>query len=107
MALVIKRDKKDSSSDLVKAIKLFVTLLKEQKEDDAVAALTQAAEILEKAKPGDVSHGKAVESVREAFEGDLELSSYILDKPNPESWELPEQLSQAGSRVLHLARRLR
>ncbi len=81
MALVIKRDKKDSSSDLVKAIKHFVTLLKEQKEEDAVAALNQAAEILEKAKPGDVSHGKAVESVREPLRVTLSLHPIFWTNP--------------------------
>jgi len=103
---VIKRDKQTSSRDLVRALDEFIQLLKEQSEDDAVDTLKQASRALNDSQPGSEEHRVAVSTVIDAFDGDHELNAYILEKSNPQEWDISQQLSQAGSRVLSLARRL-
>jgi hypothetical protein len=103
---VIKRSRANSSGDLVQAIEQFCGLLADQNEDEAVAELNDTVKTLRQAEPGSSEHAKAVKRVVDAFDGDHELSAYILAKPNPEEWSTTEQLSQAATRVLNLARRL-
>lgn len=104
---VIKRDRSSSSKDLVDALEKFALLLKEQSEDDAVAALLEAAQVLRTATLGTPSHQKAVSAVLNAFEDDHELNAYIIEKPNTTEWTEADELSQSATRVLNLARRLR
>ena len=104
---VIKRDRTDSNRDLINAIAELVTLLKDQKEDDACADLQEASSQLSKASPASPEHKAAISKIVDAFEGDHELNAYILEKPDADSWTIVEQLSQASARVLSLARRLR
>ncbi len=104
---VIKRDRSSSSKDLVGAIDALVGLLETQGEEDAIAALKDAAKLLKKHVPGSAEHSTAVKAVVDAFEGDHELSSYILAKPDTSQWTETEELSLQSTRVLNLAKRLR
>lgn len=104
---IIKRDRRSSSEDLVGAIDQFCTLLAAQNEDEAIAALVEAAQTLKQAEPASAEHRAAISAIVDAFEGEHELSAYILENADPNKWDEPEQLSQAATRVLTLARRLR
>lgn len=104
---VIKRDKSDSSKDLVTATLSFIELLKDEGEDDAVADLSAAIEQLKKSAPGTSQHKEAVSTIFDSFDGDHELNAYILTKSPSAEWTLADQLSEAASRVHNLARRLR
>jgi len=103
---VIKRDKKDSSSDLVTALDKLIPLLSNQGEEDAVACLKDAMELLRKSQPGHADHKKAVAEIIDAFEGDHELNAYTLHAKSGE-WSEAEELSIASNRVLSLALRMR
>jgi hypothetical protein len=105
---VIKRDKSDSSKDLITATQSFIELLEGEGEDeDAVADLTSAIELLQKGAPGTKEHKEAVTLIVDAFDGDHELNAYILKKGASTEWTIADQLSEAASRVNSLARRLR
>ena len=104
---VIKRSRADSSVDLVAAIEELIPLLKDQRENDAADALKDAAEALRKAKPGTDSHKAAVMAIVDAFEGDHELMAYTIQRGNSGGqWTEVEQLANASSRVISLARRM-
>ena len=102
---VIKRDRNSSAKDLVDAAQKFAHLLAEQGEEEASHFLkSSAAKLI--ATEGGISRS-VVGEVIDAFEGDFELSSFIINKPNPDEWTVADELSQAATRVLNLARRLR
>jgi hypothetical protein len=104
---VIKRDRKNSSSDLIVALDKLIPLLRDQKEDEAIADLAQARTLLQSSEPGSESHNKAVGIVLDAFEGDHELSAYTHQRAGATDWTEFEELSLASNRVLSLARRIR
>ena len=103
---VIKRDKSASSKDLTKAIEELVDLLADQDEQDAIDALKAAVKKMQSAQPGTPDHKEAVNAIVDAFEGEHELNGYVLAHANADEWNIAQQLSQASSRVLNLARRL-
>lgn len=104
---IIKRDPKKSSADLVVAIEKLIPLLRDQKEDDAVADLEKACELLARNAPGSAKHKEAVALVVEAFEGDHELAAYTHQRAGATDWTEFEELSLASNRVLSLVRRVR
>ena len=104
---VIKRDRSESTSDLVRAIDALVPLLKDQGEDEAISDLQLAAGELKVSKPGEAKHKAAISKIIDAYEGDHELMAYTMQRPNSNEWTEVEELSQASSRVLSLARRMR
>ena len=104
---VIKRSRADSSVDLVTAIEDLIPLLQGQREHDAAYALKAAVEALRKSMPGTQPHKDAVEAIVDAFEGDHELMDYTIQRGNSASqWTEVEQLANASSRVISLARRM-
>jgi hypothetical protein len=105
---VIKRDRKTSSADLISAIDTLVPLLESQDEVDACKALNIATNILKSAEPGSKQHQLAIEAIIDAFEGEHELMAYTHQRKTPAGeWTEAEELSNASSRVLSLARRMR
>jgi hypothetical protein len=105
---VIRRDKSASTGDLMVAISRLVPLLQNQKEEDAVEALLAAAKLLEDAAPGTKGHREAIEKIIDAFEGEFELMACTFQRQNSDNeWTEADQLSQASSRVLTLARRMK
>ncbi len=105
---VVKRDKSASTGDLMLAIERLVPLLKNQKEDDAIASLSDAVGLLRDAGPGTNSHKEAIEKIIDAFEGEYELMAYTFQRQgNDNEWTEADELSQASSRVLTLARRMK
>ena len=103
---VIKRSRADSSADLISAIEDLIPLLKDQREHDAADAL-KGAVALRKAKLGTSEHKTAVESVIDAFEGEHELMAYTIQRESSAGqWTEVEQLANASSRVISLARRM-
>ena len=105
---VIKRDKGASSEDLVQAVKRFVILLKDQGEDEACEDLLEAADELAKNSVGTAMHKEAVSSILDAFEGEHELQAYTLSRnSDPSQWTVADELCDASTRVLSLARRLK
>ena len=105
--VVIKRDRKESSVDLVSAIDKLIPLLRNQKEDDAGEYLAAASSELRKAKIDTAEFKTAIDKVLEAFEGDHELIAYTHQRANASDWTEAEELSLASSRVLNLARRMK
>jgi len=103
---VIKRDKKDSTADLVTAIEKLIPLLKNQDEDEAIEDLQAAVKSLHGAQPGTAPHKAAVAKIIDAFEGDHELSAYTIQGKSTE-WSEAAELSIASNRVLSLAMRMR
>lgn len=102
---VIKRDRKSSSADLVSAINRLCLLLEDQSEDEAITDLQSAANVLKETPAGSEQHRAAIKGVIEAFEGDHELIAYTHQREGNQ-WTEVEELSQASSRVLSLARRM-
>jgi hypothetical protein len=104
---IIKRDRKNSSADLVVAIEKLIPLLRDQNEDDAITDLQRASQLLNDHSPGSSSHQEAIRMVIDAFEGDHELSAYTHQRAGATDWTEVEELSLASNRVLSLARRMR
>ena len=103
---VLKRDRKSSASDLVQALDKLIPLLASQNEDEAIKALTAAAEKLRKAESGSKDEREAVEAIVDAFEGEHELMAYTFQRDSNQ-WTEAEELSHASSRVITLARRIK
>ena len=103
---VIKRDRKASSEDLVKAIGEFVVLLRTQKEDEAIVDLNRAAALIGASEPDSDDFSKGISIVLDAFNGDHELIAYTLAKLTND-WTIADQLAMASTRVLNLAKRMR
>jgi hypothetical protein len=104
---IIKRSRSDSTSDLVSAITALVPLLQDQKEKEAAQELLEASTDLAKATPGSAEHKAAIAKVIEAFEGDHELLAYTFQRGSSAGqWTEVEQLAEASSRVISLARRM-
>lgn len=103
---VIKRNKQDSAGDLVAAIEKLNHLLEPQGEEEAIAILRQAAGDLKKNPVGSQKQKDAIDSIIDVFEGEQELMAYTMQR-NSTEWTEAEELSQASSRVLTLARRMR
>lgn len=102
----IKRDRSSTKKDLVEALKPLIELLELQDEAEAAKDLKAASDALAKSELKSAEMAKAVKQIIGAFEGDHELIAYTLQRDG-EQWTDAEQLSQASSRVLSLARRLR
>lgn len=102
---VIKRDAKSSSEDLLVAIEKLIPLLKDQGDDDAAEDLADVSVALTKTTSGTSAHKELIARVIDAFEGDHELIAYTLHK-STNDWSEADQLAQASSRVLNLARRI-
>lgn len=103
--LVIKKNKEASNQDLIIAIEKFIELLRTQKEDDAVNYLSEVIKELQSCVPGTKEHQDVIKKIFDAFEGDLELSAYTYQRADTEEWSLTDELFQASTRVLNLARR--
>ncbi|MEY4631590.1 MAG: hypothetical protein RIQ81_1710 [Pseudomonadota bacterium] len=104
---IIKRDRKNSSADLIVAIEKLIPLLRDQHEEEAIEDLQKAQEMLNRNAPGSDAHQEAVRLVVDAFEGDHELSAYTHQRAGATDWTEFEELSLASNRVLSLARRMR
>lgn len=102
---IIKRDRQSTSQDLVNAVDKLCVLLQDQKETEAIADLQVAATQLKKAQTGSAEQRNAVSQIIDAFEGDHELIAYTHQREGSQ-WTEVEELSQASSRVLSLARRM-
>jgi hypothetical protein len=104
---VIKRDRKTTVEEFIKAIEQFVVLLRTQDEDDAIRALNGAAAQLGTCSPTSKDFRDAISLIIDAFEGDHELSAYTLTRKNIDTWTDADDLSLASSKVLSMAMRLR
>lgn len=102
----IKRKRSATISDLCEALNNLTCLLKGQDEEEAIADLNAAADLLKKSKPESLEMKSAVKKIIDAFEGEHELIAYTLQREG-DQWTEAEELSQSSSRVLSLARRLR
>lgn len=98
---VIKRDRKATASSLIPAIEKLCVLLARQDEHDAIEDLNKAKDLLKKNE-----EKKAIDIIIEAFEGEHELMAYTMQRDS-QQWTEVEELSQASSRVITLARRIR
>ena len=103
---VIKRNRQSTSQDLIQALEKLCPLLSDQSEDDAVADLNKAGEMLKSAKGDSEKEKEAIDLIVEAFEGEHELNAYTLHRESRE-WTEVEELANASSRVLSLARRMK
>ena len=102
----IKRNRSSTKSDLVEALRPLIDLLHDQDEEDAAKDLSDAADELAGCEAGSEQMASAVKKIIEAFEGEHELMAYTHQRDG-EQWADAEMLSQASSRVLSLARRLK
>lgn len=106
MTTVIKRDKKESSADLVVAINRLIPLLEDQDEHDACVDLKEACQQISRSAVGSSEFASALRKIVDAFEGDHELSAYTHQRANATEWTAAEELAIASSRVINLARRM-
>ena len=103
---VIKRTAANSVKDLLNAIDTLCPLLLDQKEGEAVDQLQEASRALSGSEQGTAEFKEAVGKIVDAFEGDHELIAYTFQRENPKGeWTLVEELNEASSRVLSLAKR--
>ncbi|WP_132314554.1 hypothetical protein [Pseudobacteriovorax antillogorgiicola] len=85
----------------MQAIDKLCLLLEGQGEHEAIVDLNKAKDLL---KTNDQKAAIAI--IIDAFEGDHELMAYTMQREG-QQWTEVEELSQASSRVLSLARRIR
>jgi hypothetical protein len=105
---IIKRGKKDNQKDLINALAEFAELLESQNEDEAIADLLKAKEIIMTSTPESDSFKKAISSIIDAFEGDHELMAYThARKGGGGEWTIADQLCTTSSRVFNLAQRFK
>ncbi len=105
MSEILKRNREESSADLIVALGQFCELLDTEGEDDAVKALNVIAQMLESAKLGSKEQISAAEAILDCFDGDLELNVYTLHK-RTDQWTKADQLANISARVLSLAKRI-
>lgn len=98
---VIKRDRNETASSLMIAIDKLCILLQGQDEQDAIQDLQKAIHLLKQK-----DEKAAIDLIINAFEDEHELMAYTLQREG-QQWTEVEELSQASSRVLSLARRMR
>ena len=103
---VIKRNRDATKVELLEAVSLFINLLEDQDEDEAIAFLKRASKTLTSANSGSTEQKTSVKEIIDAFEGDHELIAYTHQRDG-DQWTEVEELSQISSRVLSLAKRLR
>ena len=103
---VIKRNRNTTRADLISGIEKLCLLLEDQNESEAIEALQSAKSALDESEPSSPEQKKAVLAIIEAFEGEHELMAYTLQREGNQ-WTEVEELSQASSRVISLARRMR
>ena len=101
-----KRKKGDTKRALITAVQKLNALLTDQKEEEAVECLTDAVQKLEKSEPGTEGFTKAIDLIVEAFEGEHELMAYTFHR-DVDEWTVAEELAQASSRVISLAKTFR
>ncbi len=104
---VIKRGRKETIQELVKAVDQLVRLLRSQNEDDAIRDLNRAAAALATSEPGTDQSNQALSLLIDCFEGDHELAAYTKPRKNQEEWTEADELGLASSKVLSLAKRIR
>jgi hypothetical protein len=102
---ILKRTRKSSVSDLIKAIDKLAPLLLDQGETEAAECLQNAAENLQLNLENQPGQKDAIRQIVEAFEGEHELMAYTLQRGG-DQWTEVEKLSQASSRVISLAKRV-
>lgn len=106
MSDVFKKDKSESKQDLITSLEQFCDLLVDQKEDEAIADLRKCLEAIRSSSEDSAEFKQTANSIVDCFDGDHELIAYTLHKSkDPESWTIADQLSNASSRVLNLAKR--
>jgi len=103
---ILKKNRKSTTNDLIAAITKLLPLLSAQDEEQAVEDLKKATEGLRLATSGSPEEKAAIDVIIEAFEGEHELMAYTFQREGNQ-WTEAEELSQASSRVITLARRLR
>lgn len=102
----IRRDRMSSAQDLVQALDQLIILLRDEHEEEAISELLEAKRLLMRARPGMPEHAEGVRRIVDAFEGEHELMAYTHQRADATEWTRADELSQASSRVLALARRM-
>ena len=102
--VVIRRDKKSSTKDLVLAIEKFCSLLIKQKEKEASDQLLDCATKLN-STPSPEEVRNIAKEILQIFQ-DQELEVYMQSKINYSSWTDSDDLLEACSRVYTLVKRL-
>lgn len=108
MAIVKKKNRMTSAQDLIQALQRFIELLVNQHEDDAVADLRSASQMIQENQPSSEEFGAGIKKILDAFDGEHELQAYTLRREKEESqWTEAEELYLTSANVLNLARRLK
>lgn len=84
----------------------FCDLLVGQKEDEAVADLRKAQELLKKSEANSPGLKEATKILNQAFGDEHELEAYTHTRDNKGDWGDAEELAMVSSRVLNLLKRL-
>jgi hypothetical protein len=106
MSVVVKRTRKNSTTELKTSLQQLIQLLEGQKEDDAVADLRIALGDIEKVQPESEEFKAAIRLVHECFEGDHELIAYTFNQGKDGRWSEVEELYLASTTVFNLVKRL-
>lgn len=106
MSTIVKKDRSESKQDLIQSLESFCELLKDQNEEDAIEDLNQCLKVVREQAEDNSQFKSAINRIIECYDGEHELIAYTLHKSkDSESWTLADQLANASSRVLSLARR--
>ena len=107
MTEVIKKNKQNSVHDLRKTLLNLIELLEGQDEQEAIADLKIALDDLAAHPQGSREYVAALNLIKEAFDGEHQLSAYTFPRKNREGqWGDVEELYLASTRVINLVRRL-
>lgn len=105
MAIVRKRSKVDSATELVAAIGEFTQLLRDEGEDDAAVDLEKAGNFVKAASPDSSEFKQAISAVKECFDGEHELMAYTMRKAKDGEWTSADLLFLASTKVTGILRR--
>jgi hypothetical protein len=107
MQVVRKRTLESSQHRLCISVRRFIELLEEQNENEAVIDLNTSLSKLEEHGNNSDELRLALESILEAFDGDHELSSYMLEsKKGAATWGAKEELHLASTEVFAAVKRM-
>ena len=107
MQIVRKRTLEYSQHRLCISMRRFIELLEEQNETEAVIDLKASLSRLEEHSDNSDEIRLALETILKAFDGEHELSSYMLESKKASStWGAKEELYLASTEVFATIKRM-
>ena len=105
MAIVRKRSKSDSLDEMQQSIKEFAKLLQIEGEEDASTTLLAIVSQLNGSTVESETFQKAMEDLKECFDGEHELGSYTMRKAKDGEWTNADSLFLVSTKLRAIMRR--